>query len=235
MEEHQAYKRFCDQTSAEPNEADYIAMLREEAESEIEDSKRRRGRRCSWGAALEVAEERILKWFAIATEYNVDDLPRFVASHRRAAVWAVLFGRQHGEYHIMTTEQITTLRRFIAPAQLRTMLDYAANGEEREWYRQRIESLHEAIMHAPRTYEQDGKGDAAVAHFHYFHAADGDWYVTELDSEPVQHQAFGLADLGEPEMGYISIVELIRNGAELDLYWTPKTIGDVRKSLAQVE
>ena len=44
-----------------------------------------------------------------------------------------------------------------------------------------------------------------------------------------QVQAFGIADLGMgPELGYISIPELLANGAELDLYYTkPKTIGEL--------
>ena len=42
-------------------------------------------------------------------------------------------------------------------------------------------------------------------------------------------QAFGIADLGKGrELGYISIPELLENGAELDLYYTePKTIGEL--------
>ena len=45
-----------------------------------------------------------------------------------------------------------------------------------------------------------------------------------------QVQAFGIADLGMGyrELGYISIPELLENGAELDLYYTtPKTIGEL--------
>ena len=40
--------------------------------------------------------------------------------------------------------------------------------------------------------------------------------------------AFGIADLGmEPELGYISIPELLEVGAELDLYHTPKTVAEI--------
>lgn len=31
------------------------------------------------------------------------------------------------------------------------------------------------------------------------------------------------------ELGYISIAEIVRSGVELDLYWTPKTLAEVRK------
>ena len=32
-------------------------------------------------------------------------------------------------------------------------------------------------------------------------------------------------------MGYISIDELIKHGAELDLYWNPKTVGEIKAKL----
>ena len=42
-------------------------------------------------------------------------------------------------------------------------------------------------------------------------------------------QALGLANLGYGgELGYISIQELIDAGVELDVYWTPKTIGAIK-------
>jgi hypothetical protein len=34
--------------------------------------------------------------------------------------------------------------------------------------------------------------------------------------------------MGHPELGYISIEELVANGIELDLYWTPKTLAEVK-------
>jgi len=54
----------------------------------------------------------------------------------------------------------------------------------------------------------------------------------EKDADPDnagQVQAFGIADLGIGfrELGYISIPELLENGAELDLYFQPKTIGEL--------
>ena len=85
----------------------------------------------------------------------------------------------------------------------------------------------------PQTYEQDGMGEQAIAHLHYF-TSGCDWYITERDSDPDgegQIQAFGSANLGYgPELGYISIKELLENGAELDLYFTPCTLSSLRKA-----
>ncbi|MBL0011067.1 MAG: DUF2958 domain-containing protein [Nitrosomonas sp.] len=80
----------------------------------------------------------------------------------------------------------------------------------------------------PKTYGQDGMGDKAIAYLHYF-SGGSDWYITEKDMEDEQLQAFGLANLGQGgELGYISIQELIDAGVEIDLYWTPKTIGQIK-------
>ena len=124
-----------------------------------------------------------------------------------------------------------TIRKFVSEPQIQVLAE-AANGEEREYFINLMIDLAKHLKTMPKTYEQDGKGDSAVAHLHYFGA--GDWWITEKDmgseDEPGQHQAFGLADLGYgAELGYISIVELLANGIELDLYWQPKTIGEIKK------
>mgnify|MGYP001281055238 CR=1 FL=1 len=124
---------------------------------------------------------------------------------------------------------IMQLRRFIGTAELDTLRDHM-RGEEGEHFHAKIEELAELTRTMPKTYEQDGKGMEAVAYLHYF-TGSGDWYITERDQEEAQHQAFGLADLyGDGgELGYISIVELIQAGTELDLYWTPTTLAAIRK------
>ena len=133
------------------------------------------------------------------------------------------------------------LRGFIGASQLHC-LRLGARGEEKEYFISLMSDLARRVSAMPKTYDQDGKGQAAVAYLHYFTAAC-DWYITEKDMEvsadsageksasPGQHQAFGLADLGhgEAELGYISIVELLENRAELDLHWTPKTLAEIGK------
>ena len=127
---------------------------------------------------------------------------------------------------------IMTLRRFMPTAEIDTIVDNI-RGEEGQFFLDKIEELYRLVETMPKTYEQDGLGELAVAHLHYF-SGSGDWYITDRDMEPVQHQAFGLADLyGDGgEIGYISIVELIREGVELDLYWQPKTLAEIRAEKA---
>lgn len=118
---------------------------------------------------------------------------------------------------------LVDLRDFIGVNQ-RRVIKQACHGEEREFFLAKLEALAEHIRTMPQTYDQDGKGDQATAHLHYF-IGGCDWYITEKDRCAEQLQAFGLADLGHgPELGYISLVELLACGAELDLYFTPCTL-----------
>ncbi len=122
------------------------------------------------------------------------------------------------------------LRKFIGVSQLHAIADALILGEESDFFTSKLEELTKLVRTMPKTYEQDGKGDDAVVVLHYF-TGGMDWYITEKDmiDDDAQHQAFGLADLGYGgELGYISIQELIDNGVELDLYWEPKTLREVK-------
>lgn len=90
----------------------------------------------------------------------------------------------------------------------------------------------------PQTGETDGQGDTAVACLHYF-IGNFDFWITERDKgdgsdDDSQHQAFGFVNLGDPdnaELGYISLSELFESNVELDLHWTPKTLGEIKASV----
>ena len=61
----------------------------------------------------------------------------------------------------------------------------------------------------------------------------GTWYLSELD--PETNIAFGLCDLGDPELGYVSIDELseVRGfmglGIERDLHFQPTKFDDLMR------
>ncbi len=132
------------------------------------------------------------------------------------------------------------LRKFIGREQsyaIRT----ASKGEEGEYFKKMMVQLAVTIAAMPKSYETDGQGDEAMAILHYFKNGS-DWWITERDAgspddeeQGIQAQAFGFAclngDTQNAELGYISISELIKFGVELDLYWTPKTIGAIKASL----
>jgi hypothetical protein len=117
------------------------------------------------------------------------------------------------------------LRQFIGKSQLAALRELF-RGEERQYFIDKVCELRDLVAGMPKIYEQEGKGDSAIIHLHYF-IGNCNWYITEKDSEKEQQQAFGLADLGYgPEYGYISIEELLENGVELDFYYRPRTIAE---------
>ena len=125
-------------------------------------------------------------------------------------------------------QAVTALRGFVPRVQLDT-IGTLCRGEEGDFFRGKLIEYAKRVATMPKTYEQDGKGDDAVAYLHYF-SGGCDWWITEKDMEAEQHQAFGLADLGYGgEVGYVSLIELCGIASiELDLHWTPKTLGEIK-------
>ena len=127
-------------------------------------------------------------------------------------------------------EAVNTLKHFVGKAQLQA-IGHGCQSEEKQFFFDKLVEMANVVSTMPETYEQDGMGDQAVVHLHYFHG-DMDWYITERDCDPEgegQIQAFGMADLGYGgELGYISIQELIMNNIELDLYFTPTTLAEIK-------
>ena len=126
------------------------------------------------------------------------------------------------------------LNDYVNPEQLGVMRA-ACHGEEGYFFKEKIQEMKGIIANMPVTYETDGQGWDAVAVLHYFlHGSD--WWILERDVEQDQLQAFGFACLNgdgqNAELGYISIVELLWNGAELDLYYQPESLKDLRARVA---
>lgn len=129
----------------------------------------------------------------------------------------------------MTTPDVNTLQHFIGHAQ-RECLAELLTGEEGAFFANKLATLADLLAKMPTTYTQESLGDQAIIHLHYFKAG-ADWYITEKDIDSDgegQIQAFGLVNLGYgPEVGYISIPEILEQGAELDLYFTPITLAAI--------
>jgi hypothetical protein len=119
---------------------------------------------------------------------------------------------------------------FLPWAERETLLT-SLNGEEAEGIADIVLAVAKTIEEMPVTYQQDGKGDEAIAHLHYFFGGV-DAYITEKDVNGGVQQSFGLITLtgsiDDAELGYISIEELVNNGVELDLHWRPKTLREIK-------
>ena len=127
---------------------------------------------------------------------------------------------------------IPILTEFMPTAELKVMTQ-GLFGEEADYFLKKLVETAEVINTMPKTYETDGQGNAAIAWLHYFKNGF-DWYITEKDVDSDnegQIQAFGLVKMYETEVGYINIRELIANGVELDLHWTPKSLAEIKASL----
>jgi polysaccharide deacetylase 2 family uncharacterized protein YibQ len=123
------------------------------------------------------------------------------------------------------TEAFKTVNKFIGSRQLKAMAD-GIRSEESQYFLDKTCEMAEIIKNMPKSYETEGQGKEAIAILHYF-TGSWDWYITEKDKEEEQLQSFGLVSGFEKEYGYISIKEIIRANAELDLHWTTKKLKDI--------
>ena len=128
-----------------------------------------------------------------------------------------------------TLEALATLSSLTTPRQY-DPIAAALRADERSHFADDVVHIHESWHALPRTLASEAHGRAAVVQLHYFRG-DADWWVTGRDIDPDNPGrvwAFGLADFGSgPEPLGFSIREIIDCGAELDLYWQPKTVAEV--------
>jgi len=127
---------------------------------------------------------------------------------------------------------------FIPCVQFRMIKD-CLKSEEWEFFADKIEDLRHIIHTMPKVYEQDGKGEEAVVYLHYFELfRKFDYYITEKDTSPEQEQAFGMYSGRQcpATLGYIDITpkcqaktSMKTDIMELDIYWTPKTIREIKE------
>lgn len=127
-------------------------------------------------------------------------------------------------------QAVETVKPFVPAHQLK-LIKTMFRGEEGDYFKLMVKRLASQIAIMPKTYETDGKGDDASVLLHYF-MGSSDWYIIEKDSEPEQLQAYGFVDLGYGgEAGYVCIAELCdSNKVEIDLHWTPKTLGAIKRT-----
>lgn len=127
------------------------------------------------------------------------------------------------------------------PASQRLAFCKAINGEEAEFFIDNLWELATIIRGMPVTYNTEDIATAdKVLHLHYFAGGVDAWIVErdvgdtpDQNGEGPQLQAFGkITVVGggweEAEWGYISIKDLIKRGVELDFYWEPKTVKEMK-------
>jgi hypothetical protein len=122
---------------------------------------------------------------------------------------------------------VTFMKDYLSIEQYKTLLS-VLSGEESSHFQDIALTLAHCIETMPVTYEQDGKGEYAVVFLHYF-SNQFDFYLTERDINSDQSRCFGL--ISGPngiEYGYICLPEILANNVELDYYFHPRTVAELR-------
>lgn len=94
----------------------------------------------------------------------------------------------------------------------------------------KFENIATIIESMPKTYEQDGKGDNAIAYLHYS-LGDDHAFITEIDVLPRQLQAFGYVSIERgyhAGLQYIDLHQLFSIGYVLDLEFEPTNLGVIK-------
>jgi hypothetical protein len=116
------------------------------------------------------------------------------------------------------------LKPFLSTTQ-RAVLTGMLQGEEGDFFADKVAEIAKQIEDCPVTYATQNQAEP-LASLHYFGGSYDAWIV-EKDVIGGVEQAYGYASFagkGQGQFGYISIAELVEEGIELDLYWTPKPV-----------
>ena len=136
-------------------------------------------------------------------------------------------------------QNIKVIKNFVSPAQLQGLGDLYRSPEKSAAL-EIAGRLAGIINKMPETYgTEDIATQLKTLQLHYFNSSS-DWYIIEKDKgsegdeeKGLQHQAFGYAILNQDEInaewGYISIVELLKFGVELDFYFNTTQFKDLSK------
>ncbi|MHB8315220.1 MAG: DUF3560 domain-containing protein [Acidithiobacillus ferrivorans] len=168
----------------------------------------------------------------------------FAASRDRFVGVVRAFDAEHSLMYGKAPEPLTKVpddvRPFLGGQQATVTDQLLRSSEEKVFFSDKMQELQEIIRQMPATYETDGVPDSErPVSLRYFGSNGAQWFILEKDRGdpanegngfPNQTQAFGLADLGlgHPELGYISIPEITRAGAELDYHFAPRTLLEVK-------
>lgn len=132
-----------------------------------------------------------------------------------------------------TNEALKTLDmlnkfKVIGMLQYRTLREFILQSEESDFFCNTVDEVANIVADTPDLYSQEEAGEKDIVRLHYFRGNYDAW-ITELNLGT--REAFGKASFNgasDAEYGYISLQELFDNNVELDLYWTPIPIGEIR-------
>ena len=121
---------------------------------------------------------------------------------------------------------------YMPSSEFRVIKNYTEHSEEKQFFIEKVKEIAGIIKAMPDLYGQDGKGENAIAYLHYFAPSLFDTYILEINRNDPS-DAFGLTIPHDSavELGYVNINELKKYSVELDLYFEPKTVGEIRQAV----
>jgi hypothetical protein len=129
---------------------------------------------------------------------------------------------------------VRVVKRFLPDWQYQRMTEASNSAEDVAYYIAQFQKVNATIQALPTTYHQAHKGDAAIAYLHYW-LGHSHWWITEKDRMGGIQQATGLTllegDTGNGTQGYISIAEIVEQGAMLDVRFVPTSLERVKLGL----
>jgi hypothetical protein len=144
------------------------------------------------------------------------------------------------------------MRPWLGRSQAIAVRETIRTGEERDFFIGKLLELEALIAATPATRGQEEVEDPIV-HLHYFGSNCDAWiiekdigYQGEYPGDPnadkpedFQSQMFGYMRFSHmpecAELGYISLPELQSIGVELDFYWTPTPLSEVKAKLDRID
>lgn len=128
------------------------------------------------------------------------------------------------------------LNHFIGSSQ-RLILSCALRRTEGAYFRRVIDDLSHRIAQMPRVGANAPICDpnSETVHLHYF-MGSRHWYVLARDASHAQERAYGVCRWGseEPEAaGYFPLNVLLSAGAELDMYFEPTPLAELKRAWAR--
>lgn len=107
----------------------------------------------------------------------------------------------------ITDEEFSFVKSVLPTSQYNTTINYL-NGEERNFFKQKIKDIAEIVKNAPKLYETDGQEEHPIT-LRYFHPSGTETLVTEIGENG---EAFGFqclnGDYQMAEWGYVDLNEL---------------------------
>ena len=140
------------------------------------------------------------------------------------------------ELRLLATQAVATLRPFLS-AQQWAGIAKAFRGSDAAHFMELAARIAARVRLMQKADDQEGQGAWATVQLRYFLSAC-DWYIVNLDPVAGVERAAGFVTREGASLDadpvIISVAELVACGAQLDLYFPPRSVGQLRAERAAI-